>query len=362
MVSTGDEVDAQTEAEGCPDTPCAPRRHAAPIADEASGTPAPDGPSPSCAPAAKPAADGFVSRIGTYTQKRREAASARQVLRATQRELDKLRSDLAHRRDIEGSYDSIVSTQQDACDKAQASREASVQAEKRLEKELPEARDALEQMRRAHKEQEDPMEQAADAAKQAVRDAEREIARAQKERDVLSKQAWTAQASSGAGLGRGVRDEALARREDKMAEVTEMHTRLGELRNEQGRTRSELEALRQVHRGQEQPLYEKVERLQAELKKAQRNIKRQDKLAADARAALDEANAIHDDPQATEALAQKVDTLAGRAREQGAQHDALKAEASAAAKKAHVGRLAGAALFVLVAAVAIVLILLFAGR
>ena len=336
------------------------RKHAAPIAADDAGAPA----QAVSAPVPKPDAQGLVSRIGTYAEKRKEAASLRQTLRATQRELDKLRSDLAHRRDIESNYDSIVSTQQEAYDKAQASRADSAQVEQRLEKELPAARDALEQMRRVHKEQLAPAQQAADAAKKAVREAEHEIARAQKERDAFSKEACAAQVriDGGADPKRSGYDEALAKSEEKMAEVTEMHTRLGELRNEQGRAKSELSALQDAHRREEQPLYETLEKLQAELKTAQRNIKRQDKFAEDARAALDEANAVHDDPQATEDLAARVDALAEAVRQQSAQHENLKAEASAAAKKAHVGKLVAVAAFLLVAVLAVLLIVLFAGK
>ncbi len=339
--------------------PCGGRRHAETIVDfgldagaGADGEPAGD------------ADAGLVARIGAYASTRKEASSARQVLKGTRRELDHVQEELSHKRVIFDNFDAIVAEQGAAL---KAAQEASAQSSATLEvlkEQLPAAKAELEQMRKCHKEELAPLQKAVDNAKQALRAHEREISRLQKERDACSKAAWEmkhAADSHDAGSARGY-EQAVARERAKLDEVEDAHTRLGELRNEAAAAKTELEGRREQQEAAQAPLYEKIEQLQAQSKTTQRDLARQQKAAEDAQAAIDEANAIHADPQAIEELAMRAQELEQTASAQEAHYNALREEASAAAKKAHVGKIAIGAVVVVVAIVAIVLILLFAGK
>ncbi len=336
----------------------AARRHAEPIADSAFGQ------DEAGADGACDAEDeaGLVARIGAYASTRKAASSAKQVLKGSRRELDHVQEELSHKRTIFDNFDAIVAEQGAAYAAAQEASAKSTAALDTLKEQLPAAKAELEQMKKRHKEELAPLQKAADAAKQAIR--AHEISRLQKERDACSKAAWEMKHAADAQGGADSRsyEQAVAREREKLDEVEQAHTRLGELRNEAGAAKTELEGCRERQEAAQAPLYEKIEQLQAQMKATQRDLSRQQKAADDAQALIDEANAIHADPQAIEALAARAQELEQTVSAQEARYGALKEEASAAAKKAHVGKMAAGAVVLLVAIVAIVLIVMFAGK
>lgn len=345
---------AQAPAHGAA---CGERRHAEKIVDSdfergASGGKNPD------------AGAGLVARIGVYASTRKAASSAKQVLKGSRRELEHVQEELSHKRGIFDDFDAIVAEQGAALEAAQEAAGRSSSQLDMLKEQLPAAKADLEQMKKLHKEELAPLQKAADAAKQAVRSHEREISRLQKERDACSKAAWEmkhAADAHDAGASRAY-EQAVERERAKLDEVEAAHTRLGELRNDAATARAELEAARERQEAAQAPLYESIEQLQAQTKSAQRDLSRQQKVADDAQAAIDEANAIHSDPQAIEELAARARELEQTVAEQEARYNSLKEETSAAAKKAHVGKVAAGAVVLIAAIVAIVLIVMFAGK
>ncbi len=307
---------------------------------------------------------GLVARIGAYASTRKAASSAKQVLRGSRRELEHVQDELSHKRGVFDNFDAIISEQGAALKAAQEAAAKSSSTLDALKEQLPAAKAELEQTRKRHKEELAPLQKAADSAKQAVRAHEREISRLQKERDACSKAAWEMKHAFDERDGARSRDyeQALGRERAKLDEVEQAHTRLGELRNDAAAAKTELEGCRERQEAEQAPLYEKIEQLQAQSKAAQRDLSRQQKAADDAQAAIDEANAIHEDPQAIEELAGRADELQQTVCAQEEHYAALKEEASAAARQAHVGKIAAGAAVLLVAVVAIVLIVMFAGR
>ena len=314
---------------------------------------------------AEGAADaGLVARIGTYASTRKAASSAKQVLKGSRRELDHVQGELSHKRGIFDNFDAIMAEQGAALKAAQEAAAKSSATLDALKEQLPAVKAELEQMRKRHKEELAPLQKAADSAKQAVRAHEREISRLQKERDACSKAAWEMKHAANVPASERSLDyeQAVERERAKLDEVEQAHTRLGELRNDAAAAKTELEGCREKQEAEQAPLYEKIEQLQAQSKAAQRDLSRRQKEADEAQAAIDEANAIHADPQAIEELAARAEELQQTVSAQEEHYTALREEASAAAKKAHVGKMAAGAAVLLVAVVAIVLIVMFVGK
>ena len=307
----------------------------------------------------------LASRIGSYNAMRKSANSARQVLNGSQRELEQLSKDFTHKQNILDNYDQIIAEQTQALEQAQNSQAKSQQEQTSLQDELKNAQSLLEQTKAKNKKELEPIQRCADEAKHAVRVQEKELAHLQKERDSAAKALYDVKRrleARNASDQSPEYDRALANNQIKMQEVGQAHSKLGELRNAYAQTKAALASKQTEIAEEEKPLYEEVERLQSSIKGEKRNISRQEKLIAAAQNALDEANNIYENPQGVLDLEQKVQDLTQEVKEQQEHYDVLKAQVQDAAKKAHIGKLVASGIILLVAIIAIVLIVLFAGR
>lgn len=306
----------------------------------------------------------LASRIGTYNTMRKSTNSARQVLKGTQRELEKLSKDLEHRQNILDNYEQIVSEQTQALTQAQSSQAASQKEQTSLQEQLKSAQNTLDQTKAKNKKELEPVQADVDEAKRAVRAQEKELAHLQKERDNAARALYDIKRKAEEhGGARGAEyDSALEKNNLKMQEVEQAHVKLGELRNAYSQKKAALESKQTQISEEQKPLYEAVENLQSRIKSEKRNISRQEKFITDAQNALNEANEIHSDPQVTVDLKQKVQQLTQTANEQQEHYSQLKAQMQDAGKKAHIGKIAACGIIVLIAVIAIVIIVLFAGR
>ncbi len=306
----------------------------------------------------------LASRIGTYNSMRKSANSARQVLKGSQRELEKLSQDLKHRQNILDNYDQIIGEHTAALTQAQSSQAASQQEQTSLQERLKSTKKELEQTKAKNKSELEPFLSSEDEAKRVVRVQEKELAKLQRERDTYAKALYDIKRKAEErGSGRGPEyDSALEKNNAKMQEVEQAHVKLGELRNAHSQSKAALESKQTEISEEQKPLYEAVENLQSRIKGEKRNISRQEKFIADAQSALNEANEIHSDPQVTADLRQKVQELEQAVDEQQERYSNLKEQVQDAAKKAHIGKLVAGGIVVLVAIIAIVIIVLFAGR